>query len=145
MKLSEDNKEIFLINLTESLVEHASATANLIQRGETDRMIVYPPNGGFTSEEVDELRKLNVNEPLKEALRKILASNTAEVIFSLLNMIDGTSDPHLASGNWTEVMLVDFEEETDTEMLHDDFFSSYWDWREKTKNKKWKLDLLNDE
>jgi hypothetical protein len=40
-------------------------------------------------------------------------------------------------------MLVDESEAAgDGEFLHDDFFESYWDWREKRKNKDWRLDLL---
>jgi len=42
-------------------------------------------------------------------------------------------------------MLVDFSEKNEvTEMLRDEFFSTYWDWKAK-KKMNWKLDLLDDE
>lgn len=29
-------------------------------------------------------------------------------------------------------------------MLHDDFYETYWDWKEKRINPGWKLDLLDE-
>ena len=145
MKLSEENRKILLINLHDLIVEHANATANDIQHKRTSKIISYPSNGGLTEAEKKEVEKLNGNEILKSALRKILASNSADVIFSFLNIIDGTADPDIASANWGEVMLVDFSEDDETtEMLHDEFFSTYWDWKEK-KRMSWKLDMINED
>lgn len=145
MKLSEKNRKILLVNLHNLIAEYANMTANHIQHKRTNQLINYPSNGGLTKEEKSEIEKLNGNEKLKSALRKILASNSADVIFSLLNIIDGTADPDIDSANWEEIMLVDFSEENEvSEMLHDEFFSTYWDWKDK-KKMNWKLDLLDDE
>lgn len=144
MKLSEENKRILLVNLHNLIAEYANTTANHIQNKRTDQLINYPSNGGLTDEEKGEIEKLNGNEILKSALRKVLASNSADVIFSLLNIIDGTADPDFDSAIWGEVMLVDLSAENEvTGMLHDEFFSTYWEWREKTKV-NWKLDLLDE-
>ena len=134
MKLSEENRRILLVNIHDLIAEYANITANDIQCERIDQLINYPSNGGLTEIEKKELEKLTGNETLKSALRKILASNSADVIFSVLNIIDGTADPEIDSADWGEVMLVDFSEEyEDTEMLHDEFFSTYWDWKKKTK------------
>ncbi|WP_146746594.1 hypothetical protein [Sinomicrobium soli] len=78
-------------------------------------------------------------------MRKVLASNTADVFFSFLNIVDGTADPNIEFGEWEEVMLVDFDEDNEMDsMLHDDFYGTYWDWKEKRPNPGWKLDLLDE-
>ena len=101
----------------------------------------YPPNGGFTAEEKEALKLLKGNKEILSAMRKVLASCAASVVFDLLNLIDGTSDPE--NGAWSGVALVDKPEKpAETELLHDEFFSTYWDWRQKRKNKNWRLDLL---
>ena len=88
---------------------------------------------------------MELNSTLKSALRKVFASNTADVIFSFLNIIDGTSDPTVEFGEWKEVMLVDFNDGNEMDsMLHDDFYETYWDWKEKRINPGWKLDLLDE-
>jgi len=145
LKLSEENRRILLVNLHNLIAQYANMTANHIQHERINQLINYPSNGGLTGKEKSELKKLKGNEELKSALRKVLASNSADVIFSLLNIIDGTADPDIESATWSEVMLVDFSEENEmTEMLHDEFFSTYWDWKEK-KKMNWNLDLINEE
>ncbi|MFN3195665.1 MAG: hypothetical protein ACE364_06950 [Chlorobiota bacterium] len=78
-------------------------------------------------------------------MRKVFASNTADVFFSELSIVDGTADPTVEFGNWEEVMLVDFDEKYKMDsMLHDDFYGTYWDWREIRPNPGWRLDLLDE-
>ena len=63
-----------------------------------------------------------------------------------MNFIDGTSDPEEKNGKWTEISLVDKTEqiEENTEMLHDVFFGSYWNWKKIRPNKNWKLDNMDE-
>lgn len=132
MKLSEENRRILLINLHQIIAEYANTTADHLLHKKIDQLINYPPNGGLTDEEAGELAKLAGNEQLRSALSKILASNSAEVIFSLLNFIDGTTDPDIDADNWGGVMLVDLSEDNETtEMLHDEFFATYREWKDK--------------
>lgn len=145
MKLSEENRMSLLVSIHQLIEEQANFTVNDIENKRINQLINYPPNGGLTESEKNELSKLILNTDLKSALRKVLASNTADVFFSFLNIIDGTIDPTVEYGEWGEVMLVDFNEENEIEsMLHDDFYESYWDWKEKRTNPGWKLDLMDD-
>ena len=145
MKLSEENKMSLLVSIHQLIEENASYTANDIESNKINHLINYPPNGGLTESEKAEISKLSGNPILKSALRKILASNTSNVFFGFLNILDGTSDPTVEYGEWGEVMLVDFDEENEMDsMLHDDFYGTYWDWKEKRKNTDWKLDLLDE-
>jgi len=144
MKLSENNKKTLLVSIHQSIEENASHTVNELENKRINQLINYPPNGGLTESEKLELEKLEINPTLKSALRKVLASNTGDVFFSFLNIIDGTADPNVEFGEWGEVMIVDFEEENEIEsMLHDVFYGTYWDWKEKRGNPGWKLDLLD--
>jgi len=144
MKLSKKNRDILLINLHKEIEENSNTIANHIQHKRIAKLIDYPPNGGLTENEKEEILKLSGNEILKSALRKILASNSASVFFNFFSIIDGVSDPEINSNKWSEVMLVDLKEsDSHQEMLHDEFYSTYWDWRGKRKNKNWKLDLYN--
>ena len=125
--------------------EYANHTANDIEFERLNRLIDYPSNGGLTQIEKEEISKLSGNPNLKSALRKVLASNTASVFFSFLNILDGTADPEVEYGEWTDVMLVDLSEDNEIDsMLHDDFYGTYWDWKEKRQNTNWKLDILED-
>ncbi len=145
MKLSENNKKSLLVSIHQLIEEYASHTANDLEYKRTKRLINYPSNGGLTEAEKLELGQLEINPTLKSALRKVLASNSAGVFFSFLNIIDGTADPNIEFGEWGEVMLVDFDEENEMDsMLHDDFYGTYWDWKEKRPNPGWKLDLLDE-
>lgn len=145
MKLSEENRMSLLVSIHQMIEEQANFTVNDIENKRINQLINYPPNGGLTESEKNELSKLTLNPDLKSALRKVLASNTADVFFSFLNIIDGTIDPTVEYGEWGEVMLVDFNEENEIEsMLHDNFYGSYWDWKEKRSNPGWKLDLTDE-
>lgn len=145
MKLSNENKLTLLLSLHQSIEESANSSANDIQHGRTNQLINYPPNGGFTEDETIELEKLKNNQILKSALRKVIASSISDTLFELFNIIDGTTDPATEVGEWSEVMLVDFDEENEVDsMLHDEFFETYWDWKEKRNNTNWKLDLIDE-
>jgi hypothetical protein len=144
MELSTHNRSTLLIHLHKSIEESANTNANHIIHGRLNQLINYPPNGGLTEKEIDALEELKGKEELKSALRKILASTTADVFFDIFNIIDGTADPDPGTGKWTEVMLVDKPEDLDedVEFLHDDFYGTYWDWKEKRQNTNWSLDKL---
>ncbi len=143
MQLSEENRKTLLINIHKSIEEAASTTANNIFHGRFNQLINYPPNGGLTENEVKVIEELKGSEDLKSALRKLFASTTSDVLFDFFNIIDGTSDPDPGTGQWSEVMIIDKSEDpdSDVEFLHDDFYGSYWDWKEKRKNKNWSLDI----
>ena len=145
MNLSEENRKTLLTHLHQSIEEAANFAANDLNNGQTNQLISYPPNGGLTDKEKEALEQLKGNDVLRDALRKVFASNSASVLFELFNIIDGTGDPDPEIGEWSEVMLVDMPEDFDehVEFLHDDFYETYWKWREK-RNANFKLDLLDE-
>ncbi len=143
MQLSNKNAIALLLDLNQDIEEYAEATVkNIVE--DKNFGLTYPPNPGLNDLEKAELEKLDNNEHLKNALRKIIADNSAAVIFNLLNLLDGTSSPKQYYDNWTGVTLVDEEPQPGIEqyndMLHDGLFETYWEWRKLRGDKKWKLD-----
>ena len=141
MNLSTQNKHTLLIAVNQMIEEQAAGCAQTVFLGQ-EAPLVYPPNGGFTTEEAKALQSLRGNEPLQAALRKLLADCAAGVVFDLLNLLDGTADPK--QGQWGGVVLVDAltNDDEQREFLHDGLFDAYWDWREIRPDKTWQLDLL---
>ena len=110
--------------------------------------LVYPPNAGLTDPDKAELNKLDNNDNLKNALRKIIADNAAGVIFNMLNVLDGTGASKLKYDEWRGVKLVEEEVNVNPDpffdTLHDSFFDAYWDWKRLRGEKPWKLDTYGD-
>jgi hypothetical protein len=148
MKLSNTNAIALLLDLNQDIEEYAETTVSKVIEDKNFDSLTYPPNNGLTDDEKKELNKLDNNEHLKNALRKIMADNTAGVIFNMLNLLDGTGSPKLHFDNWTGVKLVDDDETSETESfkdtLHDGFFETYWEWKKLRGDKKWKLDTYGE-
>jgi hypothetical protein len=143
MQLSDNNRNALLLSLHKQIEESADAAAKAIFDG-MPVSIVYPPNSGLTVDEEHALAQLKGNEPLMTGLRKLFASNTATVFFSFFNVVDGTAEPDVNTGGWSEVLLVDKPEEfdEDVQFLHDELFSTYWNWKAQRGDKGWSLDTL---
>jgi hypothetical protein len=132
MKLSDYNQKTLMLAIHQKIEEYADFIVEKLNNGETSDIINYPPNGGLNDDEKKALDKLKNDETLKSALKKVLADNSAGVIFELMNYLDGTTDPDSELGDWTEVSFVDKTEsiESPEEMLHDSFYETYLDWKE---------------
>jgi hypothetical protein len=146
MKLSEHNLNTLMMFLQQRIEENAEFVAEELNKGTSADFVTYPPSGGLTESEKPSLEKLKNDPNLKSALRKILADNSARVLFELLNIIDGTSDPDENLGKWTEISFADKTEEIagNAEMLHDKLYSKYWDWEKIRPTKNWKLDNFEE-
>ena len=143
MSLSEENKLTLLLNVHRVIEERASAATNNLHEGRHNALINYPPNGGLTTSEKEALEVFRSNETLRSAVRKIVASSIADAFFDHFNIVDGTSDPKPETSGWTGVAIIDRleHEEEELDFLHDEFFSSYWNWKKARTNKNWSLDL----
>jgi hypothetical protein len=148
MELSKQNAIALLLDLNQDIEEYSEATVKNIIEDKTFDFLTYPPNNGLTELEKAELNKLDNNENLKNALRKVLADNSAGIIFNTLNLLDGTGSPKLHYDNWSGVKLIDEEPETDAEpfgdTLHNCFYETYWEWKKLRGDKGWKLDTHDE-
>ena len=148
MELSNNNALALMLDLNQDIEEYAEATVKNIIEDKNFDFLTYPPNSGLTDLEKQELNKLDNNEHLKNALRKVIADNSAGIVFNMLNIIDGTTDPKLMYDEWTGIKLIDQDLNEDAyefqDMLHDSFYESYWKWRELRGDKNWKLDTYEE-
>lgn len=148
MELSNNNAKTLLLDTHQDIEEYAdNLVTNILDKKEFN-FLSYPPNCGLTDLEIAELKKLDNNEHLKNALRKVIADNSAGIVFSLLNLFDGTGFPKNGNGDWTGLKLVDEEPNENAEpiddWLHDKFYQTYWDWKAIRDNKDWKLDTYEE-
>lgn len=132
MQLSQANLKALMISLHHDLeLESKNVSTNLFN-GSIDSLS-YPPTEEsiLTPEEKEALQLVKGNKALSEALQKILANHSSSVLFGLFNVIDGTADPHPLIDQWTEVVVIDRPEDyvENHEMLHDEFYSTYHDWK----------------
>ena len=148
MELSNKNALALLIDLNQDIEEYADDTVKKIIQDKDFDYLTYPPNNGFTDLEKQELNKLDNNEHLKNALRKVIANNSAGIIFNMFNLFDGTGGPKHMNNEWTGVKLVDEESFANEiefqENLHDAFFETYWEWKKIRGSKNWKLDTFEE-
>ncbi len=143
MELSNNNAKT-LLDTHQDIEEYADTlVTNILDKKEFD-FLTYPPNCGLTELEIGELKKLDNNEHLKNALRKVIADNSTGIIFNMLNLFDGTGFPKNDNDDWTGLKIIDEEPNEDSELvddwLHDKFYETYWDWKKIRGDKKWKLD-----
>jgi len=147
MELSNHNIKTLLLDLHQDIEEYADVLATSILEKKDFNFLTYPPNCGLTELEIVELKKLDYNEHLKNALRKVIADNSAGVVFNLLNLFDGTGFPKNDNGKWTGLKVIDEQPDENSEpvgdCLHDKFYETYWDWKKIRVNKTWKLDTLD--
>lgn len=148
MELSNKNALALLLDLNQDIEEYAEATVKNIIEDKNFDFLTYPPNNGLTDLEKQELNKLDNNEHLKNALRKVIADNSAGIIFNMLNLFDGTGSPKHMYNEWTGIKLRDEEpNENEPEFqdtLHDSFFETYWEWKKIRGVKNWKLDTYEE-
>lgn len=144
MKLSNNNAKTLLLDTHQDIEEYADTLLTNILDKKDFNFLTYPPNCGLTELEIEELKKLDNNEHLKNALRKVVADNSAGIVFSMLNLFDGTGFPKNDNDDWTGLKVIDEEPNDNSEpvddWLHDKFYETYWDWKKIRSEKKWKLD-----
>jgi hypothetical protein len=148
MELSNNNAKTLLLDIHQDIEEYADVLVKKILDEKNFDFLTYPPNCGLTELEKNELLKLENNEHLKNALRKVIADNSAGVVFNMLNLFDGTGFPKNDNGGWTGLKIIDEEPNENPEpvddWLHDKFYETYWDWKKIRSNKKWKLDTSEE-
>ena len=148
MELSNNNAKTLLLDTHQDIEEYADTLVTNILEKKDFNFLTYPPNCGLTEFEIEELKKLDNNEHLRNALRKVIADNSAGVVFNMLNLLDGTSIPKNDNNDWTGLKVIDEEPNENSEpvddWLHDKFYETYWDWKKIRGDIKWKLDTYEE-
>lgn len=128
--MQSSERQAFLTELHRSIHDSAdSALAAFDNRGIEP---VYPPGVELTSAEILALGKLQLSEEMRSALRKLFVDAAARPLFQLFSLVDGVADPsNWPSEPWLGLTLSEKDEDSDNaEMWHDEFFESYWAYRD---------------
>jgi hypothetical protein len=133
MQLSQENLNALMVDLHREIEMLSEKTATELLNGSMNDL-TYPPTDDrlLTVEEKEALELMKGNKALSSAIRKILADHSSSVLFGLFNVIDGTGDPYPLIDQWTEIVIIDRPEDyvENHEMLHDEFYSTYHNWKE---------------
>jgi len=146
--MSENNEQALMVQVNADIEDAAQNAARSLMDGSFQSHITYPPNHGFTSEELTALAALKAMPNLESALRKIIADAASFPVSRVFEYIDGIADPN--DDAWSGVYLTDRPDrgdnvELDDTSYHDGMQARYWDWRRIRPTKEWKLDVLDDE
>ncbi|MDH3711393.1 MAG: hypothetical protein OER04_15975 [Cyclobacteriaceae bacterium] len=139
MQLSDQNRKTLLTDLHRIIQEQTHHAIEKIFDSPLEDRSIYPPDVSKTAEEMQILAELPDNPNLRSALEKVFKDNTATVLFRFFSIIDrvGYPDPH--SGTWAPITMVDLPEQHEQDIdLHDNFFETYWDWKEKYRDQNHK-------
>ena len=98
-------------------------------------LVTYPPMGDsgtvLSRAEHDALTELSLTAEARAGLEKVIADAAAAAFFQFFCLIDGVGDPGLRTvHSWRGAAIREPVEDEDEPMLHDEFFDSYWHYRE---------------
>jgi hypothetical protein len=133
--ISDDQRRALLFQLHQSIVQSVDAAIGAITDPDS-LCLSYPPDGpelttNLTAEEKEALRGLRHSPQSISALKKILTDACAGPPFQFFCLLDGVSDPDIVEiPQWVGAHLV--ERNGDAEFLHDMFYETFWDYKEKT-------------
>lgn len=128
-----DSRQLFLREIHNIIKEYSEIGEQLKQ----------PPKElpweefNLTKDEINSLETLGFTDESISAIEKIVRDNIMGAFHSAFCLLDGVSDPVLENDDdmWFGLKLVEKQEEEE-DFLHDELYSSYWDWRElNNKNK----------
>jgi hypothetical protein len=98
-------------------------------------LLVYPPMNAtgpqLTPAETEAISAMTLSSEARSALEKLCADAAAAAFFRFFCVLDGVSDPEVQRVQpWHGAVFADSAGEGDRAMLHDQFFDSYFRYRE---------------
>lgn len=133
----EINRHAMFHEMHRAIEESATDVAQKLTHGQAETC--YPPNGGFSTEELAALKSIPRSGAMESALRKVIADAAAYPVFHLFCLIDGVCDtPQIEDIQECDQTAVDI-------LLHDGLYDSYWAWRRRRPNPGWRLDNYDGE
>src|SRR5687767_606315 len=128
--LSKKQRTALLVGVHQEIERVADALAQEIAGEANLGELAYPPNGGLSAEEEMALKSVPKTADMVSALRKVIASASAECFFSFFCLLDGVRDPENDEVDWPGFQISSNKDEPEEDQfLHDGFFGSYWIWR----------------
>jgi len=127
--LNMDSKQLFLRELHSIIKEYAEVGEQLKQ---PDKQLSWE-EFDLTEDEISALNAQNFTDESISAIEKIVRDNIMGAFHSAFCLIDGVSDPVSENEEdiWVGLKLEEKQDDDeDEEFLHDELYSSYWDWHD---------------
>ncbi|MBY0008753.1 hypothetical protein C1N83_24415 [Priestia aryabhattai] len=122
-----DSKQLFLRELHSIIKEYAEVGEQLKQ---PDKPLSWE-EFDLTEEEISALNAQKFTDESISAIEKIVRDNIMGAFHSAFCLLDGVSDP--VSENEEDIWVglkLEKKQDDDEEFLHDELYSSYWDWHD---------------
>ncbi|WP_341285021.1 hypothetical protein [Priestia megaterium] len=124
-----DSKQLFLREVHNIIKEYSEVGEQLKQPPEELSWEEF----NLTESEINALDAQKFTDESISAIEKIVRNNIMGAFHSAFCLLDGVSDPVSENdeGIWVGLKLEEKQEdEEDEEFLHDELYSSYWDWHD---------------
>ncbi|MGF9772978.1 hypothetical protein ABEX30_11060 [Priestia aryabhattai] len=127
-----DSRQLFLREIHNIIKEYSEVGEQLKQ----------PPKElsweefNLTKNEISALDAQKFTDESISAIEKIVRDNIMGAFHSAFCLLDGVSDPVSENDEDIWVGLKLEEKQEDEEFLHDELYSSYWDWHESNNKDK---------
>ncbi|GAB1792634.1 hypothetical protein [Priestia megaterium] len=122
-----DSKQLFLRELHSIIKEYSEVGEQLKQ---PDKQLSWE-EFDLTEEEISALNAQKFTDESISAIEKIVRDNIMGAFHSAFCLLDGVSDP--VSENEEDIWVglkLEEKQDDDEEFLHDELYSSYWDWHD---------------
>ncbi|MCP1450888.1 hypothetical protein [Priestia megaterium] len=124
-----DSKQLFLRELHSIIKEYAEVGEQLKQ---PDKQLSWE-EFDLTEEEISALNAQKFTDESISAIEKIVRDNIMGAFHSAFCLLDGASDPVSENEEdiWVGLKLEEKQDDDEEEeFLHDELYSSYWDWHD---------------
>ncbi|MGE7717894.1 hypothetical protein [Priestia megaterium] len=122
-----DSKQLFLRELHSIIKEYAEVGEQLKQ---PDKQLSWE-EFDLTEKEISALNAQKFTDESISAIEKIVRDNIMGAFHSAFCLLDGVSAP--VSENEEDIWVglkLEEKQDDDEEFLHDELYSSYWDWHD---------------
>lgn len=135
-------KQILFIEMHRRIEETAELALGFFDSSQSSEIDVsYPTNDSLTQQEKELLAHIVLSPITKTAIKKVFADVASDSLFHLFSLMDGVADPEMEpSDTWLGAKFIpldaeSIQDEDHQEMLHDEFYSSYWTYKASKDNK----------
>jgi len=129
--LDEKTLGTLMVEIHRAIKDATSRAVTLIgDRKISEADISYPPGAKLEPHEVVALHSLRCSEAARSAIEKVVADACAAAFFDTFCLMDAVGDPEMTSvRTWLGVDLTSgISDDPSFEMLHDQFFETYWEY-----------------
>ena len=132
--ITKAQQDALFMDVHRAIEESARKAASAVCDSRVD--LNYPPGVSLSSREESAIASVQGSPDLESALRKVIANAASSPLFRLFCLIDGVGDPADYEADWPCFVLSELSDEEGSSdyMLHDEFFETYWKWKEKSED-----------